>query len=336
MHDHIFILGGGCWGATVGEFLSEKASVTVWEWDKKKYRYLKRYRHPPFFPYVRLKNVKITGELKISTGTGLVVVALSAQSVRPTLRKIAGELKNLKIPVLVLSKGIEISTLKSMDVICSEELGAGFPMAVLSGPSHAEELSRRLPASVVIASRNIRLAEKIQRLFQRSFLRPYVHTDIRGVALGGAVKNVIAIAAGLSDGLGLGVNAKSALVTRGLVEMTRIGVSLGGKPATFSGLSGLGDLMVTCFSQYSRNRNLGEAIGRGLNLEAAKKKVKTTAEGAETVKALSKLTAAKKISAPITNEVYEVLYKGRTPLKAVKNLMSRPVRSEDEKLQTGE
>ncbi|MFH1352990.1 MAG: NAD(P)H-dependent glycerol-3-phosphate dehydrogenase [bacterium] len=330
MYGNIFILGGGCWGGTVGEVLSEKASVAVWEWDRKKYRYLKRYRHPPFFPYVRLKNVRITGELKISPGTGLVVVAISSQSVRATLRKIAGDIKRFKIPVLVLSKGIEISTLKSMDVVCSEEFGANFPVAVLSGPSHAEELARRLPTSVVIASRNLRLAEKLQRLFQRSFLRPYVHTDIRGVALGGAIKNVMAIAAGLSDGLGLGANAKSALVTRGLVEMTRIGVSLGGRPATFSGLSGLGDLMVTCFSKYSRNRNLGEAIGRGLNLADAKKKVKTTAEGAETVKALRQLTASNKISAPITDEVYAVLYKGRSPAKAVKNLMSRPVRNEDE------
>jgi len=331
MYGHIFILGGGCWGSTVGDILSKKASVAVWEWDKKKYRYLKRYRHPFFFPYVKLKNVKITNELKISPGTDLVIVAISSQSVRITLRKIAGALRKSKVPVLVLSKGIEISTLKSMDVVCNDVLGANFPVAVLSGPSHAEELSRRKPTSVVIASKNRRLAEKLQRLFQRPFLRPYVHTDIRGVALGGAIKNVMAIAAGMGDGLGLGANAKSALVTRGLVEITRIGVYLGGARATFSGLSGLGDLVVTCFSEHSRNRNLGEALGRGLNLASAKKKVKTTAEGAETVKALRKLTASKKISAPITDEVYAVLYRGRSPAEALKNLMLRPVKREDAK-----
>ncbi|PIU18640.1 MAG: glycerol-3-phosphate dehydrogenase [Elusimicrobia bacterium CG08_land_8_20_14_0_20_44_26] len=330
MFENIIILGGGCWGATIAEILAENSTVTLWEYSLKKYNYLKKNFHPQNFPYVNLRKVKIKNVIKIASGTNLVVVATPAQNVRATLVMVSSEVKKYSVPVLILSKGVEITTMKSMDMVCEDVLGRKHPIAVCSGPSHAEELCRRRLTSVVIASKNATLAKKLVEIFKRPYLRPYMQTDIRGVALGGALKNVIAIAAGICDGLGLGINAKAALLTRGLAEMVRVGVSMGGELRTFSGLSGVGDLMVTSFSQYSRNRNLGEALGKGLTLDAAKKKIKTTAEGAETAKALYKLTRSSKIPAPITEEVYRILYKKRPPATAIEKLMQRPVKSEEE------
>ncbi len=330
MFRRIAILGGGCWGATVADLLSSRAAVTIWEWDRSRSEYLKRNKHPRFFPYLRLKNVNVTNDLNEVFPADLVVVATPTQSVRPTINKIKEKVKKEKIPVLILSKGIEIKTLKTLDAVCYEIFGKNHPIAILSGPSHAEEVSRKFPTSVVVAGEK-KLAKDIQKLFHFPFLRPYVSGDVRGVAAAGALKNVIAIAAGISDGLGFGVNAKAALATRGLAELARIGVALGGRRETFSGLSGIGDLMVTCFSDYSRNRNFGEAIGRGLSLNQAKKKVKTLTEGAATVKAAKKLTAKRRISAPITDQVYAILYRSLPPKKAMVNLMKRPVKSEEDR-----
>ncbi|MCD6413273.1 MAG: NAD(P)-dependent glycerol-3-phosphate dehydrogenase [Elusimicrobia bacterium] len=330
MFGKITILGGGCWGAAVADLLSGRADITLWEWDRARSEYLKKKRHPRFFPYLKLeKKVGITNDLEKVFPADLILAAVPAQSFRAVLKRLRDRVKSGEIPVLVLSKGIEISTLKTLDSVCMEVLGKSHPVAVLSGPSHAEEVCLKHPTTVVIAGEK-KLAVRVQKLFHFPFFRPYVRRDIRGVAAAGALKNVIAIAAGICDGLGLGINAKAALVTRGLAEITRIGVALGGKRETFSGLAGIGDLMVTCFSNYSRNRNLGEEIGRGLKLNQARKKVKTLTEGAETVKAVKKLIGKKKISAPITCEVYGILYRGLSPKRAISNLMKRPVKSEEE------
>ena len=324
-------MGGGCWATAVASVLKGRVSITMWEIDPVRRAYFKKHGHPKSFPYVKLRGIKFADDLKIPDGTNLLIAAVPAQTLRASLVKIAAFVKKNSIPILVLSKGIEIKSLKSLDAVCAEVFGRKVPVAVMTGPSHAEELAVKQPTSVVVASKNRSLALKIQTLMTRPYFRPYIQGDIRGAALGGAVKNVIATAAGVCDGLGLGINAKAALLTRGLAEMTRIGVYMGGKRPTFSGLSGAGDLIVTAFSSYSRNRNLGEALGRGMSLERAKKKVKTTAEGAETVKALMKIAVKGKVAAPIIKELFGIMYKGRSPREAIGRLMGRAVKSEDEK-----
>ncbi|PIY17659.1 MAG: glycerol-3-phosphate dehydrogenase [Elusimicrobia bacterium CG_4_10_14_3_um_filter_49_12_50_7] len=328
MFDNIFIMGGGCWSAAVASVLEGRASITIWEIDPARRAYFRKRGHPRSFPYVKLRGVKFADDLDLPSGTDLVLAAVPAQTLRPALARIAGAVKRKGIPVLVLSKGIEIKSLKSLDAVCFELLGRNVPVAVMTGPSHAEELAVRQPTSVVVASKKRVFAADVQKLFTRSYFRPYVQSDTRGAALGGAIKNVMATAAGVCDGLGLGINAKAALVTRGLAEMTRLGIYMGGKRATFSGLSGVGDLIVTAFSTHSRNRNLGEALGRGMTLEQAKKKVKTTAEGAETVRALAKIAAKGKINAPITMELFGIMYKGRSAQDAIGRLMGRAVKNE--------
>ncbi|MBA3051494.1 MAG: NAD(P)H-dependent glycerol-3-phosphate dehydrogenase [Candidatus Omnitrophota bacterium] len=329
MFDNIFIMGGGCWATAVASALQEGASITIWEIDPARRDYFRKHGHPKSFSYVKLRGVKFADDLQIPAGTNLLIAAVPAQTLRPSLMKIADFVKRERLPVLVLSKGIEIRSLKSLDAVCLEVLGRNVPVAVMTGPSHAEELAVRQPTSVVVASKNRALASKVQKLFTSDYFRPYVQSDIRGAALGGAIKNVMATAAGVCDGLGLGINAKAALVTRGLAEMTRLGIYMGGKRATFSGLSGVGDLIVTAFSTHSRNRNLGEALGRGMTLEQAKKKVKTTAEGAETVRALVKIASKGKVDAPITKELFGIMYKGRPAHEAIGRLMGRAVRKED-------
>jgi len=331
MFDNIFIMGGGCWASAVASVLKDRTAVTIWEIDPARRAYFRKHGHPKSFSYVKLRGVKLADDLKIPGDTDLLIAAVPAQTLRMSLVKIAAFVKKKRLPVLVLSKGIEIKSLKSLDAVCAEVLGRNVPVAVMTGPSHAEELAVKQPTSVVVASKNRALSLKIQKLFTRHYFRPYVQGDIRGAALGGAVKNVMATAAGVCDGLGLGINAKAALLTRGLAEMTRIGIYMGGKRATFSGLSGVGDLIVTAFSSYSRNRNLGEALGRGMSLEEAKKKVQTTAEGAETVKALLKIAAKGKVNAPITKELFNIMYRGHPAHEAIAKLMGRAVKSEDEK-----
>ncbi len=325
-------MGGGCWASAIASVLKDRTAITIWEIDPRRRDYFRKRGHPEFFPYVKLRGVKLADDLKIPDDTDLLIAAVPAQTLRMSLVKIAAFVKTKRLPVLVLSKGIEIKSLKSLDAVCAEVLGRNVPVAIMTGPSHAEELAVKQPTSVVVASKNRSLALKIQKLFTRPYFRPYIQSDMRGAVVGGAVKNVMATAAGVCDGLGLGINAKAALLTRGLAEMTRIGIYMGGKRPTFSGLSGAGDLIVTAFSSYSRNRNLGEALGRGMTLEEAKKKVKTTAEGAETVKALKKIAAKGKVNAPITKELFNIMYRGCPAHEAIAKLMGRAVKSEDEKI----
>jgi glycerol-3-phosphate dehydrogenase (NAD(P)+) len=201
-------------------------------------------------------------------------------------------------------------------------------IAVLSGPSIAMEVAKKLPTSVVVASQNQEIAEKVRDLFKTKSLRVYTSLDIIGVQLGGALKNIIAISAGICDGLGFGTNAKSALVTRGLVEISRLGIKMGANPNTFSGLTGLGDLVTTCISPKSRNRWVGEQIGKGKKLNEILKEMEMIAEGIDTVKAGYKLAKLYNIEMPITEKVYQVLYENKDPLTAVSELMTREPKSE--------
>ena len=259
-------------------------------------------------------------------GASLIVVAVPSHFMRVVMERLSGV--DLGGPIFVtVSKGIENDTLKRMSEIIGEVLKPE-RIAVLSGPSHAEETARGIPTSVVAASKNSEDAKFVQKLFNSNTFRVYTNSDVVGVELGGALKNVIAIAAGISDGLGFGDNSKAALMTRGIAEMMRLGIALGGSAKTFSGLSGIGDLITTCISRHSRNRNFGEMIGKGLSVEEALKSTEMVVEGYRTTKSVHQICEKSNVQMPIAQEVYKVLYEGKKPLKAVSDLMMRDLKAE--------
>ena len=239
-----------------------------------------------------------------------------------SLKKIQTAGFDRKCAYLSVSKGIEIGSLKRISEIIREELG-NIRLAVLSGPTIVHEIAEGKPATAIIASGNSDLAKSLQDVFMSESFRIYTSSDVSGVELGGSLKNVIAIACGISDGLGLGTNAKAAILSRGLAEISRLGAKMGAEVKTFSGLSGLGDLVTTCTSPYSRNRSVGEQIGKGKSLAAIRKNMRMVAEGVPTAKSAYMLSRKFSVDMPITEQVYAVLYKKKDPLLAVKDLMSR-------------
>jgi glycerol-3-phosphate dehydrogenase (NAD(P)+) len=256
----------------------------------------------------------------------LLVVAIPTAFLRETLLEIAGALDRNR-PVVSVIKGLENDTFMRPSEIITDVLGSRAVVA-LSGPSHAEEIARRLPASVVAASGDLALARHVQAIFSTDRFRVYTNLDIIGVELAGALKNVIAIAAGICDGLEYGDNAKSALMTRGLVEMTRFGTTLGAEPSTFVGLAGMGDLITTCMSPYGRNRRVGEQLGRGETLSDILENLGGVAEGVTTTRSVRDLAEQRGIEMPITEEVYQVLFEEKSPVEATDSLMLRPPKSE--------
>lgn len=256
----------------------------------------------------------------------LLVAAIPTRYLRETLTGIAGSLTRHR-PVISVIKGLENDTFLRPSQIIEEILGSRAVVA-LSGPSHAEEIARRLPASVVAASGDVGLAKRVQQAFSTDRFRVYTNKDLIGVELAGALKNVIAIAAGICDGLGFGDNAKSALLTRGIVEMQRFGVALGAEPATFNGLAGIGDLITTCISPHGRNRHVGERLGKGERLEQILGSMEAVAEGVNTTRSVFDLAADRGIEMPITAAVHAVLFEDVSPLEATTGLMDRPPREE--------
>ncbi len=232
--------------------------------------------------------------------------------------------------IVHVAKGIEHHSLKTMSEVLNEVLPTAKPamVAALSGPSHAEEVSQNIPTAVVAAAIDMQVAKSIQQLFMNRTFRVYTNTDLRGVELGGALKNVIAIAAGISDGAGYGDNTKAALMTRGIAEITRLGVAMGANPHTFSGLSGVGDLFVTCMSRHSRNRYVGEQIGKGRRLIDVLKEMVMVAEGVETARSTAELSQKFKVQMPIFIEVHKMLFEGKNPHVAVEELMTRDAKEE--------
>lgn len=323
---NIVVLGDGGWGTALAILLDQNGhKVTLWSNFPDYAEYLDRKReNTRFLPGVKIpKSIIITGNLKLAT-CNLLVMAIPTQYARPTLSKIKSA---FRIPVVSVAKGLEIETLKRPSQIISEVLKTD-RIAVLSGPSHAEEVSRHLPTSVVIASRHQKLATEIQHIFRNDYFRPYTHPDVVGVELGGALKNIIAIAAGICDGLKLGDNTKSALLTRGLVEMIRLARRLGAQKTTLTGLAGMGDLITTCISPHGRNRAVGMQLGQGKKLTEIMSKMQMVAEGVWTTRAVAKLSKQLKVELPITKEVYNVLFHNRDPRQAVLDLMRRPLKSE--------
>ncbi|MFQ5866454.1 MAG: NAD(P)H-dependent glycerol-3-phosphate dehydrogenase [bacterium] len=330
---NVAVLGAGSWGITLAILLFEKGFfVKVWEFEREQAEILRKKRKLRFLPWVDIpREIEITSSISHALeGVRLVVIALPSHVVRRVGKKMAEVSLPEDIIIVNVSKGLEDKSLLRMSQVLSEELPEKLrdQIVVLSGPSHAEEVSRKIPTTVVVASVNEKLNWEVQKFFFTPYFRVYTNPDIIGVEMGGALKNIIAIAVGIGDGLGFGDNSKAALITRGLVEITRLGKALGAKPATFSGLSGMGDLIVTCTSRYSRNRNFGEKIGQGKTLKKALSEIKMVVEGIRTTKAAYQLAKNYKVSMPITEEVYKVLFKNKKPSEAVTDLMLREAKPE--------
>jgi len=326
----VAVLGDGGWGTALSLVLHDHGhEVRLWSAFPE---YAEELRHRrenlKFLPGVALPRelcITASGQEALE-GSELALVAIPTRYLRRVLRRLKSAVE-ADLPVVSCTKGLEYRTLKRPSEIVGEVLGVE-GIVVLSGPSHAEEVARGLPASVVAASRFRRLAELAQEVLSGPRFRVYTSRDVLGVEFGAAVKNIIAVAAGICDGLGLGDNAKAALMTRGMVEMARLGAALGASRQTFSGLSGMGDLITTCISPHGRNRAVGEAIGRGRLLKEVMDEMDMVAEGVDATKAVRKLAGKLGVEMPITEEVYQVLFRGKDPLAGVTDLMLREPKPE--------
>lgn len=331
--EKIGVLGGGAWGTALANLLAEKGfDVTLWvRRDELCHLIKKTGENTDYLPGVKLSTrILPTNTLKEAiTDKTLLVCAIPSHGIRGVLGE-AGGFFSAGTIIISASKGIEEETLLTPSQILKEV----FPkwlhsnLAVLSGPSFAREVSLHLPTAVVIASERLELAERWQAIFNTPYFRVYTTQDVIGVELGGALKNIIAIASGICDGLGLGNNARASLITRGLVELSRLGERMGANPSTFSGLSGLGDLVLTCTGELSRNRHVGVMIGKGHRLEDILAGMKMVAEGVKTTRAVYNMAHRLGVEMPITEEVYRVLYEGKPPQDAVWELMTRGLKGE--------
>jgi glycerol-3-phosphate dehydrogenase (NAD(P)+) len=304
--------------------------VTVWgPFEENLADIRARAENRAFLPGVALPpDIRWTGDRREAVrDADLVVLAVPTKYFRATAAAFAGMLRP-DARLLSVAKGLDRDTHRRMTEVAAEVLGHG-PAAALSGPSHAEEVARRIPTAVAVACADRALSLDVQRAFASPFLRIYTSDDVAGVELGGALKNVIAIAVGVSDGLGFGDNTRAALITRGLAEITRLGCGLGAERATFFGLSGVGDLIVTCTSRLSRNRGFGERIGRGERVEDVLAGMKQAVEGAWNCASARQLACEKRVSVPITDEVYAIVHEGKPPRDAVASLMAREMRPEE-------
>lgn len=328
----ITLLGDGAWGTTIAVLLINNGyQVNLWGPFPEYIREIRETReNAKFLPGVFLPaELKFYEQLSDAVrNSEILVLASPSQYMRSALEKLAPFYMPQKHILVNLAKGIEVGTLKRISEICCEVLGK-CRYAVLSGPSHAEEVAKKCPTAVVAASENIKLAEFVQKIFMNGYFRVYTSDDITGVELGGALKNIFAIAAGIIDGMKLGDNSKAALITRGIAEMSRLGTALGGRYETFSGLSGVGDLIVTCTSRHSRNRHVGEKLGKGKKLDKIIENMgMVVAEGVKTTQSAYNLASHHSIDTPIINEVYEVLYNGKNPQQGLKDLMTRKAKHE--------
>lgn len=329
----ISVLGAGGWGTTLAVLLHFNGhDIALWEYKKNYAKTLSKTRENSVY----LPGIKIPEEIKITHSledalekNNMIVLAVPSQFLRSVMKQI--HFSYLKNSVLVsVAKGIEINSLMTMsqmlkDVYPSldeEQIGA------LSGPSHAEEVSKRIPTAVVAASKSLEISKTIQAAFMTSYFRVYSSSDILGVELGGAFKNVIAIGAGIIDGAKFGDNTKAAIMTRGVAEIARLGTAMGANPETFAGLSGMGDLIVTCMSRHSRNRYVGEQIGAGKKLKHVLKSMEMVAEGVETSRSASQLAKKYEVETPITTEVFKILFEDKDPVKATTDLMTRDMKME--------
>ena len=327
----ITILGAGSWGTTLAILLSDKGfDVVLWEkFQDNCQSLIKNRENTKFLPGVKIPaNIKIENNLKNACKQSeIIILAVPSHVLRELLKELKSYYFNDKILVSVI-KGIENETLFRVSEVVKDILGTA-PFVALSGPTHAEEVAKKIPSTIVASSCNPELSKVIQNIFVTDYFRVYTNDDLIGVELSGSLKNIIAIAAGISDGLGFGDNSKAALLTRGLAEITRLGAAMGAKPATFAGLTGMGDLITTCISKYSRNRQVGLHLATGEKLEQILKNMVMVAEGVKTTKSAYKLAEKFNIDMPITCEMYNVLFNDKAPRLAVRDLMMREYKSEN-------
>ncbi len=328
---NICVLGSGSWGTAIALLLKDNGhTVTLWSFTEEECRELSSVReNKRCLPGIIIpEEISITSDINCCKNQDIIVIATPSHGVRGVAQRIKSVVPNGQI-ILNISKGIEEETYLTISQVLKEEL-PDCKIAVMSGPSHAEEVSRGIPTTNVVAGDDTETTMLIQEVFMNRNFRIYTNDDIIGVELGGSVKNVIALCCGILDGLGCGDNTKAALMTRGLVEMTRLGVAMGAKAETFSGLSGIGDLIVTCTSMHSRNRRAGILIGQGKSVEEAQKEVNMVVEGVRSCKAAKELADRLGIEMPIVSEAYDVLFHGKTPKQAIENLMMRTKKHETE------
>ena len=320
----VSVLGGGSWGIALAVVLHKNGNeVTVWSALEAEITMLQEKHEHKMLPGVILPgDMKFTlDEKEAVEGKDLLVMAVASSYTRKT----AHQLSRLVAPgqkIVNVAKGIEEHTLMTLSEIIEQEIPQA-DVAVLSGPSHAEEVSRGLPTTIVVGAKSKATAEYIQNLFMNEVFRVYISPDILGIELGGSLKNVVALAAGIADGLGYGDNSKAALITRGITEIARLGTAMGGKFETFCGLTGIGDLIVTCASMHSRNRRAGILIGQGKTYKEAMEEVQMVVEGVYSAKAAMELAAKYHVQLPIIEQVNAVLFEGKSPDQAVKELMLR-------------
>lgn len=328
----ISILSDGGWGTALANVLCDNGhSVTLWGPFPDYIEEMRRTRRNDRF----LKGVELPASLQLESdlaaacaGAAVLILAAPSQFMRSLLGKLRDIPRSADLIYVNVAKGIETDSCKRMSELVAEVLG-DVRYAILSGPSHAEEVARRVPTAVMTASRDAAAARTVQEVFMNQYLRVYTSDDVIGAELGGALKNVLALAAGVLDGMGLGDNTKAALMTRGIAEMARLGETLGGRPETFSGLSGIGDLIVTCSSRHSRNRHVGEELGRGRKLDDIQKEMGlVVAEGVKTADSAYQLARRAGAVTPIIDEVYLSLYANKDPRQALRDLMQREAKSE--------
>lgn len=330
----IGVIGAGSWGTTLAILLSKKGhDVVLWVFEAEQLEAMARDRvNAAYLPGIPLPDdMRLTGELSEAVAdTDVLVIATPSHAVRHVAGQLVGLVRSDHIVVNV-AKGIENDSLQRMSEILADTLPVPADrIATLYGPSHAEEVSREIATAVVSASSGLETARTVRDLFLTDYFRVYSSTDIVGVEIGGSIKNVIAIAAGICDGAGFGDNTKAALLTRAVVEIGRLGQEMGARPETFSGLSGIGDLIVTCMSKHSRNRYVGEQIGAGKSLDDVLGEMTMVAEGVKTTRSVHQLSEKLGVEMPICEQVYQVLFHGKRPRDGMAELMSRDPKEETE------
>ncbi|MCU9613716.1 NAD(P)H-dependent glycerol-3-phosphate dehydrogenase [Caldibacillus lycopersici] len=333
----VTVLGAGSWGTALALVLADNGhEVRLWSHSKEQAESINATKkNEKYLPEITLQdNLTAYSDLADSVrNITTIVVAVPTKAIREVLRKLVPCLYQ-PVTIVHVSKGIEPGTLKRISEMIEEEMPENVleEVVVLSGPSHAEEVCLRHPTTVVVSSKNLEKAEEIQDLFMNQHFRVYTNPDVIGVEIGGALKNIIALAAGISDGLGYGDNVKAALITRGLAEIARLGTKLGANPLTFSGLTGIGDLIVTCTSVHSRNWRTGNMLGKGKKLNEILEEMGQAVEGVRTTEAAQQMATEYGVNMPITSSLYKVLFENVPPKYAVEKLMSRDKTHEMEDL----
>ncbi len=328
----ISVIGSGSWGTAIGVMLAKNGhDITLWSYLQEESDALaEKHENVPFLPGVIIpETVKFTAKFEECADADLIITAVPSHAMRTTAKGLSEVVRSGQ-RILNISKGLEEGSFCTMSQILEQEL-PHCEIAVMSGPSHAEEVSLGMPTTNVVATASEETANWIQDTVMGPNFRIYTNPDMIGVELGGSLKNVIALCAGISDGMGLGDNTKAALITRGIVEIARLGVAMGAKEETFHGLSGIGDLIVTCTSMHSRNRRAGILIGQGKSLDEAQNEVKMVVEGVKTCRAAYELSQKVGVEMPIVEQTYRVLFEGVSPVEASRVLMGREKKHESEK-----